>query len=130
MRAQPVPATTIAPRTERWIDLAVGDCLADPPPSDPSVVDVAVVNCAVAHQSEVYARVPVAVNDAVADIANHECAAGFSGYTGQPLNESPFAITYLIDSDQDRTSDNPKPSTVICLLQAANGQPMTVSARR
>ena len=31
----PAPAT----RTERWIDLAVGDCLAEPPPDDPPEVD-------------------------------------------------------------------------------------------
>jgi hypothetical protein len=39
-------------------------------------------------------------------------------------------VTYLIDSGQDRTSNNPLPSTVICLLQSASGQPLTESARR
>ena len=39
-------------------------------------------------------------------------------------------MTYLIDSNQDRTSNNPLPSTVICLLQSANGHPLTGSARR
>ncbi|MDT5014658.1 MAG: hypothetical protein QOD39_818, partial [Mycobacterium sp.] len=36
---------------------------------------------------------------------------------------------YLIDSTQDRTVANPLPSTVICLLQATNSQPLTASAR-
>src|SRR5712675_2717528 len=40
------PSTAQGPRTEKWIDLQVGDCLADPPPSDPSVVTVSVVDCA------------------------------------------------------------------------------------
>lgn len=122
--------TTQGPRTERWIDLNVGDCLADPPPSDPSVVTVTVVDCATAHQAEVYLRAPLGVNAATADIASRECATGFSRYTGRSIEASTFAVTYLIDSNQDRTSSNPDPSTVICLLQAANGRPLTASARR
>lgn len=124
------PVTPQSPRTEKWIDLDVGDCLADLPSLDPAVVTVTVVDCATAHSAEVYSRVPVAVNSAVADIANHECALGFSQYTGGPVDLSRYAITYLIDSNQDRTSDNPQPSTVICLLQAADGQRLGESARR
>jgi hypothetical protein len=110
--------------------LQVGDCLAELPPSDPSVVTVTVVDCATAHAAEVYLRGPLAVNAAIADVANRVCASGFQRYAGQSIDGSSFAVTYLIDSDQDRTSDNPAPSTVICLLHAANGQPLTESARR
>jgi archaellin len=128
--AMAAPATTRNPRTQTWIDLQVGDCLAELPPSDPSVVTVTVVDCATAHAAEVYLRGPLAVNAAIADVANRECASGFQRYAGQSIDGSSFAVTYLIDSDQDRTSDNPAPSTVICLLHAANGQPLTESARR
>jgi hypothetical protein len=124
------PPATRNPRTEKWIDLQVGDCLAELPPSDPSVVTVTVVDCATAHAAEVYLRGPLAVNAAIADVANRECAAGFSRYTRQSVDVSSLAVTYLIDSNQDRTSDNPVPSTVICLLHAASGQPLTESARR
>lgn len=124
------PPTTEASRTEKWIDLQVGDCLAELPPTDPSVVTVTVVDCASPHAAEVYLRGPMAVNAAVADVANRECAAGFSQYTGRSVDGNSFAVTYLIDSNQDRTSDNPAPSTVICLLHAANGQPLAQSARR
>jgi len=124
------PPAAQAPRTERWIDLQVGDCLVDPPPTDPAVVTVTVVDCATAHQAEVYLRAPVGVNAAIADVANRECDAGFSRYTGRPVGGNQFTVTYLIDSDQDRTSADPTPSTVICLLQAATGQPLTESARR
>jgi hypothetical protein len=124
------PPATRNPRTEKWINLQVGDCLAELPPSDPSVVTVTIVDCATAHAAEVYLRGPLAVNTAIADVANRECAAGFSRYTGQSVDGSSMAVTYLIDSNQDRTSDNPVPSTVICLLRAANGQPLTESARR
>jgi hypothetical protein len=124
------PLTTQGPRTQKWIDLQVGDCLADPPPSDPSVVTVSIVDCATSHQAEVYFRADIGVNAAIADVADRECAAGFSQYTGRPIDGSPFAMTYLIDSNQDRTSSNPAPSSVICLLQAANGGPLTESARR
>ena len=121
------PPTTRNPRSEKWIDLQVGDCLAELPSSDPSVVTVSVVDCATTHAAEVYLRGPLAVNAAV---ANQACASGFSQYTGQSVDGSPFAVTYLIDSNQDRTADNPTPSTVICLLHAANGQLLTRSARR
>jgi len=124
------PPTTRNARSEKWIDLQVGDCLAELPSDDPSVVTVTVVDCASTHAAEVYLRGPLAVNAAVADVANQECASGFSQYTGQSVDGSTFAVTYLIDSNQDRTADNPTPSTVICLLHAANGQPLTHSARR
>jgi hypothetical protein len=94
------------------------------------VVTVTIVECAGPHAAEVYLRGPMAVNAAIADIANRECAAGFSQYTGRSIDGSWFAVTYLIDSNQDRTSDNPAPSTVICLLHSANSQPLRESARR
>ena len=124
------PATAQGARTKKWIDLDVGDCLADPPPTDPSVVTVTIVDCATQHHAEVYLRAPMAVNAASADVANRDCVAGFSQYTGRRIDGSTFAMTYLVDSDQDRTSSDPAPSTLICLLQAANGGPLTASARR
>ncbi len=117
-------------RTEKWIDLQVGDCVSDLPPADLSRVTVTVVDCATAHLAEVYRRAPMAVDTAITTVANRDCAAGFAPYTGQSVDPSPFSITYLIDSNQDRTGANPTPSTVICLLQGANGQPLTGSARR
>ncbi len=116
--------------TEKWIDLQAGECVADLPPPDLSRVTVTVVDCATAHLAEVYLRAPMAVDAAVASVANRDCAAGFAPYTGRSVDGSPFSITYLIDSNQDRTGANPTPSTVICLLQAANGQPLTGSAHR
>jgi hypothetical protein len=117
-------------RTEKWIDLQVGECVTDLPPADLSRVTVNVVDCATAHLAEVYLRVPMTVNGAVANVANKECTAGLAPYTGRSVDGSPFSITFLIDSNQDRTGANPTPSTVICLLQAANGQPLTGSAHR
>ena len=124
------PLTTQGPRTEKWIDLEVGDCLADLPPTDPSVATVTIVDCATAHAAEVYFRAAIGVNAAITDVADRQCDVGFSQYTGRSIDGSPFAVTYLIDSNQDRTSSNPDPSTVICLLHAANGLPLTASARR
>jgi hypothetical protein len=125
-------ATTAAaagPRTEKWIELQVGECLADPPPSDPGVVMVSVVDCAIPHAAEVYLRTDVEVNAAIADVADQRCGAGLTQYAGQSAG-GPLVMTYLIDSNQDRTSANPLPSTVICLLQANSGGPLTGSARR
>ena len=125
--AAPAPADS---RTVKWIDLQVGDCLTDLPPADMSRVTVIVVDCATAHLAEVYLRAPMAVDAAVANVANKDCNAGFAPYTGRSVDGSPFSITFLIDSNQDRTGANSTPSTVICLLQAANGQSLTGSAHR
>ncbi|WP_227999878.1 hypothetical protein [Mycolicibacterium sp. P1-5] len=117
-------------RSVKWVDLQAGDCLADSPPSDPAVVMVSVVDCAGPHLAEAYIRAPIPVNAALDDVAMRECATGFAHYTGATPAAGAYTTTYLIDSDQDRTSDNPYPSTVICLLQAANGQALTGSAHR
>ena len=117
-------------RTEKWIDLQVGQCVTDLPPADLSRVTVTVVDCAAVHLAEVYLRAPMSVDTATAAVASRDCAAGFAPYTGRSVDGSPFSITYLIDSNQDRTGANPAPSTVICLLQAAGGGSLTGSARR
>lgn len=129
-KAVTAPPAPLGSRTEKWIDLQVGDCVADLPPADLSRVTVTVVDCAAAHLAQVYLRAPMAVDTAITAVANRDCAAGFTPYTGQSVDGSPFSITYLIDSNQDRTGANPTPSTVICLLQAANDQPLTGSAHR
>jgi hypothetical protein len=123
-------ATPLGSRTEKWINLQVGDCVADLPPADLSRVTITVVDCATAHLAEVYLRAPMAVDTAVSNVANRDCAAGFAPYTGKPLDGGAFSITYLIDSNQDRTGADPTPSTLICLLQAAGGQQLTGSVHR
>ena len=115
---------------KNWFDLQVGDCLGKVPQVDLGEVTVPVVDCTAAHQAEVYLRAPVEVDAATAGIADQKCGAGVIDYTGHPAGDSHFAVTYLIDSNQDRTVADPLPSTVICLLQPADGQPLTGSARR
>ena len=124
--APPAPSP---PQTKNWFDLEVGDCLTEIPAIDVGVVTATVVDCSTPHQAEVYLLAPLAVNTAIDQVANEKCAAGFVAYTGKAFNGSPFEVTYLIDSNQDRTADNPTPSTAICFLQAANGGPLTGSAR-
>lgn len=129
--ATPTPAEpTKAARTEKWIDLKAGDCLAAPPSDDPAEVTVTVVDCTTPHLAEAYLRADIPVDAAVTTTANQQCAAGFTQYTGLMANGSQYTIAYLIDSEQDRTSNNPLPSTVICLLQGAQGQSFTGSAQR
>ena len=125
--AEPAP-TTLSPRTETWTALQAGDCLADAPPPDPAVVTVTLVDCAQPHLAEVYLRAAIPVNEALDDVAGSQCDAGFTDYTGAPVSGSGYTTTYLIDSDQDRTDNNPSPSTVICLLQDAQGRSLTGSA--
>ena len=126
--ATTAPATTQAPRTENWTALQVGDCLADAPPTDPAVVMVTLVDCSQPHLAEAFVRAPIPVDAALDGTANAQCEAGFVQYTGRASAGGPYTITYLIDSDQDRTFNNPLPSTVICLLQGAQGQSLTGSA--
>lgn len=125
----PAPSPPVA-RSVAWFDLDVGECLADPPPTDPNVVAVAVVDCTTPHRAEVYRRAPLAVNTAVVDVATRKCDEGFTAYTGEAVGSGRFAVTYLVDSNQNRTASNPEPSTVICLLQAPDGGPLTAPARR
>ena len=128
-QAAPSTSATQAPRTEKWIDLKVGDCLADAPPTDPAVVMVTIVDCSQPHLAEAFVRAPIPVDAAVDGTANARCEAGFVQYTGHASAGKSYTITYMIDSDQDRTFNNPLPSTVICLLQGAQGQSLTGSAR-
>ena len=125
-----VAAPAVQPRSVKWVDLQAGDCLADPPPADPAVVQVSVVDCGRPHLAETYLRAPIPVNAALDDVATRECATGLQRYTGAAATVGTYTTSYLIDSDQDRTSDNPYPSTVICLLQGVDGQSLTGSARR
>ena len=125
----PAPPAMERPRAKNWFDLDVGDCLLDLPQVDVGEVTVGIVDCTGPHAAEVFLRAPVEVNAAIADVADRQCAAGVAEYTGRPDGEA-FTVTYLIDSNQDRTSANPLPSTVICLLQAGDGRQLTESARR
>jgi hypothetical protein len=127
--ASVAPPPSPATRTVKWVDLAVGDCITEVPAVELGAVTATIVDCATVHQAEVYLLAPIAVNAAVTDVASKQCAAGLAPYAGRPAGDA-FTVTYLIDSRQDRTSANPLPSTVICLLQAANGRALTESARR
>jgi hypothetical protein len=135
-QAATTPTTTIvltspAPttQTKNWFDLNVGDCVTEIPAIDTGVVRTTVVSCSAPHQAEVFLLAPLAVDTAIDQVAMTKCAKGFVDYTGQPFNGNSFAVTYLIDSNQDRTANNLTPSTAICMLQAADGTSLTKSAR-
>ena len=123
----PTPQTQ-APQSKKWVELEPGDCLAAAPPTDPAEVMVTVVDCRSAHQAETFLRADIPVDTALDDVASRRCAAGLTDYTGRAAGRD-WVITYLIDSVQDRTTNNPYPSTVICLLQSASGAPLTGTAR-
>ena len=129
----PFPQNPQFPRTQKWIDLDVGQCLGELPQIDLGAVDVTLVDCATPHQAEVYYRAAMWVNTTVADVAEKDCEAAFPGYTGRAVAGSGYAVTYLVDAGQDRTTNSPAtapaPGTAICLLTDANGRPLTASAR-
>lgn len=123
------PPMTLADQPQKWVDLLVGDCIAAVPAVELGEVTVSIVDCGTPHAAEVYLRAPVQVDAAVTDVANQACVAGLPDYTGRSVDGSPYSVTYLIDSRQDRTSNNPLPSTVICMVQSASGRPLTESVR-
>ncbi|MDT5093543.1 MAG: hypothetical protein QOH60_2906 [Mycobacterium sp.] len=128
--APPPAPTAPAPRSVKWVDLAVGDCMTDVPQVDVGELMTTVVDCATAHKAEVFARAPMWVDSTVPDVANRTCVAEFPKYTGRPLDGSPYAVSYLVDSGQDRTGNVPDaPGTAICLLADANAGSLTKSAR-
>lgn len=104
--------------------------MAAVPAVDIGEVSTAVVDCVSPHQAEVYLREPTAVDTAVADVADEVCTAGLPTYAGTQAADRPLVATYLIDSNQDRTDNNPLPSTIICLLQSAGGDTLSGSAHR
>ena len=78
------------PRTARWVDLAVGDCLAEPPPTDPAVVLVTVVDCSAPHQAETFLRASIPVDAAVTRVnkqGQHETKMAFYVRTGNGTHE-------------------------------------------
>lgn len=114
-----------APRTLPWFNLQVGDCVDQIPAVDEGAVDVTLVDCAAPHRAEVYQRAPIPVDAAVTEVANQRCNDALTAYTGA---SGGYTVSYFIDSNQDRTADNPLPSIVICLLQDAGGGALTRSA--
>jgi hypothetical protein len=92
------------------------------------VVIVDIVDCTKPHSAEVFLRVSIPVDAALTGTADAQCNSGLAQYIGNSAVSAQYTITYLIDSDQDRTVNNPLPSTLICLLQGTQGQPLTGSA--
>lgn len=125
--AEPPPPVARPPVVKPWVDLTVGECVADVPAVDVGESTVSVVDCAAPHRAEVYLLAPVAVDAALADVGDQACAAGVDAYTG---GRGDLAVTYLIDSKQDRTGAIRLPSTVICMLQSATGAPLTAPVAR
>ena len=111
----PAPAPA-GPQTKNWFDLKAGDCLTEIPAVDTGAVDNHGRRLRDAASGGGLSARAVAVNTAINQVAMEKCAKGFVDYTGQPFVGGPFAVTYLIDSNQDRTANNPTPSTAICFL--------------
>jgi hypothetical protein len=103
--------TAQSPRTEKWVDLHVGDCVAEVPPVDLGAVTVDVVDCSTPHQAEVYLLAPIAVNAAITDVANQACSAGVTPYTGNPPAPSPWPTSLIRGRTGPPTIRSPAPSS-------------------
>ncbi|MDT5010442.1 MAG: hypothetical protein QOH57_2059 [Mycobacterium sp.] len=104
--------------------------MAEIPQVDLGELMTTIVDCAAPHKAEVFARAEMWVDSTVPDVADRACTAEFPKYTGRPLATTPYAVSYLVDADQDRTGNHPDaPGTAICLLADASGAALTKSAR-
>jgi hypothetical protein len=82
-------------------DLVQGDCINDSQASDDGVSFVPVVDCDVAHDSEIYLAVDMNSDDGfpgdevMAERADKKCVDAFETFIGVPYGESEIEMTYL-----------------------------------
>ncbi|WP_172582755.1 septum formation family protein [Subtercola boreus] len=127
-RAQdPTPRPTVsAPSVEQTGDvfaLAVGDCLNDG--TDTHVSEVPTVDCATAHDLEVYYEFDLPDAEAfpgtgpVGDAAETGCRNQFDSFVGVSYDQSILAFTEYVPTE---TSWGSGDRTVICVLGDPNGK--------
>ncbi len=115
-------------------EVAIGQCLNLPDDAQ-TVVDVEVVDCAMAHDAEVFglpqinagpeASFPGAT--ALGTFAEERCTETFEEYVGVPYPESSLLILTLVPTQEswEQAADR----EAACLLIAENEQPLTGSLR-
>lgn len=101
-------------------DIDVGDCFNDP--GSETVTNLEVVDCAVPHDNEVYAKVFLAETvwpgmDAVEEFAVDACLTEFEAYVGQTYAESPLDYLFLSPTEEGFDQGD---TTVLCVLYSAD----------
>lgn len=113
------------------LELAVGDCVVTPDEVQAELTDVTTVPCDTAHQMEVYALVPDALDgpdaypgaDALTTFADGACAERFADYVGVDYRDSDLFFTYLLPSTRGWSEGD---TTVTCLV-TTTGEDLTAS---
>jgi len=113
------------------LELSVGDCVVTPDEVQAELTDVTTVACDTAHQMEVYALVPDALDgpeaypgaDALAAFADGACAERFADYVGVDYRDSDLFFTYLLPSTRGWSEGD---TTVTCLA-TTTGETLTAS---
>ena len=93
----------------------------EPPPPIP-VVLVTVVGCSGTASGRDVPAANIPVDAAVTDGQQLVRRRPHRLHRQRPAAGADTTITYLVDSEQDRTSNNPYPAAVICPLQSADGR--------
>ena len=110
-------------------DLKTGDCFNGG--NSESVSTVTPVDCAQAHEKEVYATIALPGADGpypgdvvLEEFADRECVAAFETYVGRSFGSSELYIGYLTPSPETWSNGD---HVVSCILHLENDAPLTGS---
>jgi hypothetical protein len=118
----PTPDPTDGVVTDAFA-IAVGDCVNDGGTED-ALVSVAVVDCALPHDSEAFLSIPVADGafpglDAITAQADQGCLAGFATFAGISYDLSTLGFWYFHPTETTWASGDRE---ILCLIQDPAGQ--------
>ncbi len=110
-------------------EVEVGDCFDDPDSDIVSALNV--VDCAGAHDNEIFAEVFMSEtsfpgDEAVGDFAFEACLERFEPYVGQAYVDSPLDYLYLGPTTESWDSGD---RAVLCVLYSADLSKLTGSMR-
>ena len=107
-------------------ELEVGQCFDDPDSFD-EVSNVEIVECATAHDNEVYELFDIPDGDfpgttTVEEAAVEGCLAAFDPYVGRDYASSSLDVRYLVPTEDTWSSGDRE---VVCVLYDLNGAQLT-----
>jgi guanyl-specific ribonuclease Sa len=113
-------------------EFTVGECVSDSSVSNEGSQEVGalpIVDCAEAHDGEVYYVENITDDSLPADVdarADALCFEQFEGYVGAPFSESVYYYAYLVPTSSSWDLGDRE---IVCLLVGEAGEQLTGSAR-
>ncbi len=116
----PTPTDRVYRGNTDFVDLKVGDCVNDLVALDyPVILGLDVVDCASAHDSEIYALPTLSGSstypgdDAVQTLADDACHTAFAPYVGIAVESSDLDYDYYTPTESGWTSDGDRTATCV-----------------